>query len=508
MSDFVPNDSEFKNSWDIAAPIFDHFFIIGPNDLDSIDNPTNLYHYPDVEADINFGNLIFPEGCSAGTRNFASNRAVKSEIGKPNQILDTFIYYKMEGTAPFFVYACIIKCCPFTYPAVSKNSEYLIKQMQQYRDNHTDVPEFKCAFLFCTSHPFHDLFFGLIDTLINIEYQTRNTVINLKMLNENAPVPTNVTPDNYWPLSTVSVREAFLTALYNTILPVFDETIAIRFNYSNVPPFAWKMPKREEIAYSPSAVGYDLIMSWISVDQYIRLLESIMLGSYVLVIGDNFANITKTVSFLPTIIMPFIWTSVIVSFVPESMLEYLDSPVPYIYGAFTKNIKGRNINENTVVVYIDEKRLDFPPTEIKIPGYLDLKSKLEQPINHLKTKMNFETMMKILKITSGHIYDNITKKMEQTLECRLDAPNPGTHFHDKKFLDLYTGEEREFIKELMGSQNFDCIVSKLCLINTGLNLGKGSTLSGLGEWGASIENKSSPGKKNPALLLNIFDPYA
>lgn len=508
MSDFVPNDSDSKNSWDISAPIFDHFFIIGPESYTKLDQPVNLYHYPDNNTDINFSALIFPEGCSIGTREFGSNREVKSEFGKPNQYLDNFIYYKMEGSTPFFVYACILKANPFSFPAIKTNSEYFQERLRYYRDNYVKVPEFKVAFLFCTSHPFHDLFFGLIEALINVEYQSRNTITNLRLLNPKSTIPSYFDSSTYWPNSTISVRESFLTALYNTILPVFDETLAISFNYSNVPPFTWTMPTRKDVAYSPSAVGFDLLMSWINVDQYIRLFELIMLGSFVLVIGDNFTSITKTVSFLPTIIMPFIWTSVIVSFVPEAMIDLLESPVPYINGAFRKSLKDVSIDEHTILVYIDDKKIDFPDEEIQIPGCENLKKVLTPIFAKMAAKPNFNTMKEILAKTSEHIFTYITKPMESALECRTDIPNPGTRFDNKKYLESFSGDDQMFISRLMECQNFDCLVSKLCLIKTGLELGKGDTLEGLGEWGASIENNQKSEPKTPAQLLNIFDPYS
>jgi hypothetical protein len=504
---FIPLDDEDKNAWDICAPIFNHFFIIGPGRKNELET---LYHYPEKKTDENYAQFLLPDGVNLEPLHFKNVRNVMNCFSSINEIIDNIIYYKVEGSSPVFVYACIFKATPLSYPGIIK--AYVYDQLLHYKKNFETVPQFKCGFVFVTSHPFHDLYFDLLKTLVNLEFQTRNTLKNLMLLSNDENKDFDLNPTGYWPYTIHKARMELLEALYNSNLPVFGEALGIKFNIANLPDFTWNMPTRELMQYSPAAVGFEPFMQWINTEQYVRLIECLMVGCYFVVTGTNYKEITKTISFLPNIIAPFTWAYTIVSFVPLSMIDTLGSPVPYIMGVFIDYLRDVEFDPTTVFIYVDSRTIEFPEQEVRIPERLELIDSID-PL-FLKEETSFVAVQIILKLTQDHIFRTIISKMQDALECRLDVPEPGTTFHTKKFNEQFDDpEDLKFIEQLEEQQIFHCLVCKLCRINTRIHEGNDASLEGLGEWAASIwkmqhQNASLGDKTQVAVnLLNTFDPY-
>ena len=519
------DDNEQSQGWDITKPLFNQFFIIGPqefkdkpkslyNQNSHIDfTPTTLYQYPEKSEPKKYGDLIMPFGTKINDSQQLSTRDSKIEFSSQNEILNDVTFYKVDGNDPVFVYAIIFRATPFSLPAFL--NPLLLDLLILFRDSKINTPVFKCAFVFETVHPFHSLFFRLLRTMIKFEFQVRNTKMNLKILNKGFVIPYNWNASEYWPCSTFFSRLDFLNSLYKTSLPVFGETIAIKFNDRIVPDFTWRMPERNVIAYSPAEVGYKEIMSWINLENYISLMEVTLLSYPIAVLGNNISDITKTVSFIPNIIMPFVWSNPVLSLAPkEQTADFLNAATPLIVGAFSEYADGQSIDKDYTLIIIENKEIAFFKDPPQIPGRKELLSALEKHFDTLKNHINFDTVKSIFKITQDHIYKFITKKMESCLEYKTIDGKSGTIFDQDKYFTLFSKDELDFITEFFDSQNFKTCVSKLCYINTSIRKGNDMSLEGLGGWSASVQQMldeidgiRKPIKRSPAQFLNQFDPY-
>ena len=54
ITDFVADDGIEWKAWDYSAPLFDHFFIIGPRDFHNDTEPCCLYKFPKDGSDNEF----------------------------------------------------------------------------------------------------------------------------------------------------------------------------------------------------------------------------------------------------------------------------------------------------------------------------------------------------------------------------------------------------------------------------------------------------------------------
>ena len=506
--EFKPDDAEDKNAWDICAPIFDQFYIIGP---DRKGETKTIYNFPKSAADGKYEMFLFPDSIYLEPLHFKNKRNVMNCFSSNNEILDNIIFYRVDGSSPIFVYACIFKATPLSFPGIRNG--YAINQLIQYKENFSTVPQFKCAFVFVTSHPFHDLYFGLLKALVNLEFQTRNTLKNLEMLSEKDTLKYELNPMEYWPYTSFSARENFLNALYNTNLPILEETLGIKFNIANFDTFVWQMPEPRLMQYSPAKVGFDPFMSWVDPEQYVKLVECLLIGYNFIVAGTNYKEITKVISFLPNLIAPFTWSYNVISFVPESIIDFLDSPFPFIDGIFIKYLPEEKANgSETVLIDVDQRTIKFPEETYEMPEREDVIDSMS-PIFQNSDLSDFNNVQSILKLTQDRIFDTIIKNMQNSIECRLDVPNPGTRFNKDKYISQYTDpRDLRFIEKLTESQNFACLINKLCLINTKIKRGIDVALEGLGEWAASIwkmqhQNASFENKNQVAVnLLNRFNP--
>ena len=502
---FSPQDEEDKNSWDIGAPLFENFFIIGPNEKDQM---KTLYFYPYAKKnDQDYSKLLTPSGYKLEPKCFKNLREVKLEFANENKIIENLVFYKVDGGHPLFLYATIFEATPFSYPAITK--PYVLDNLFQYQKKYDKVPCFKCGFVFLTKHPFHKLFFGLLKTFIQLEYQARNTKQNLSLL--SSKLTRSFIPDQYWPCTTMLLRRDFLDSLYKLSLPSFEEWIGIKFNLLNAKEFRWQMPSTDMMPFCPAQVGYSAIMTWINAEDFIRLLEFTLLGESIVVFGSDYSSITKAVSFIPQIIMPFSWSSNVISFVTDEAKYTFGVPGTAIYGTFHEIFDSylEEFQDETVLdsvfVELDEKTIKFPEMKERLPLYDELLAAINPLFQGEST--DFSLTMAILQLCQKHLFHNITKKMEAALECRLDVENPGTMFHEDIYNKQFHEEDLPFIKRLEDSQNFMCLVSKLCRIQTQLKLGEYT--DNIGNFATNILKLQNPNmfaKKSPAQLLNVFDP--
>ena len=261
-------------------------------------------------------------------------------------------------------------------------------------------------------------------------------------------------------------------------------------------------------------------MTWITVEEFVQLLESVILAKSVVVIGSNFEEITKTVAFIPQIMAPFSWASSIFSFIPNEMIEVFDNPFPYISGAYRTDFEQyREIRERDnsfpqgiVIINMDDQTVEFTSSSFSLPESDDFIASISALFeDDIKNKKNFSFTMTILKLTQQHIFKTITQPMEKALKCRLDLPNSGTMFNKNDYLKQFTEQNIDFIKELFDSPNFDILIGQISRANTLIQSGHSEEIGGMSKWAANIWDELNqkivtPIKPSPAELLNVFQP--
>ena len=138
-----------------------------------------------------------------------------------------------------------------------------------------------------------------------------------------------------WPENAFNARDNLLRILYDDIvLPAIGEEIALMINRSILTKFVWRRPTIEQYCTKLSIYGIEPLLEWITLTDFIHLLSLIFLEYNVIVSGTEVEPIVRVVSSLPHIIFPFAWMMTIMTIVPESILDILDSPVTFLAGVF------------------------------------------------------------------------------------------------------------------------------------------------------------------------------
>lgn len=507
IENFEPEDGNYFQRWDLSEPLFDNFFILGPEIFNPYSEPTCLFQYPlrfhkiensESKSDKNYHfeidnigsqttKFLFPDGIHF-IENDENYQIIDSSIAdtfsKPPKVFDHIIYIKNEVSVPHYYFCLRFRCSPFSRPAafgikefetlineiddIDYDNNYLnnrvkalyLEKMKKYFMNDFVLYESttvcpSCLFAYCfeTHHPFQDLFFKLIKTIVNVESSSRSMAINLHSVINNLASPDRIIqfpvqhnrsksdfnnkrtnhdldddddfilvntipseniyeskrivtvkdlsesdssksrkssscssssstfclqdidekkifdkkdPNFSWPENSFNSRDNFLNILYNdTTLPAIGEEMVVRINRSSLSKFMWRRPTIEEYCMSIGTFGIDILLEWINLEDFIRLLSLIFLEYDIIVYGKEIELVHLLVSSISHIIFPFSWMFTIMTIISEPMIDYLDSPVPIIAGLYKSEnvinkIKKMDIFDKIVMIDIEDDIIIWP----------------------------------------------------------------------------------------------------------------------------------------------------
>lgn len=144
--------------------------------------------------------------------------------------------------------------------------------------------------------------------------------------------------------------------------------------YRNYKPYGFTLPN---FTFQP-------LLDSVKPNRILELVKCLLLEKKILIIRDNFADNAALIESLLMLLSPLYllcellfysqWTFVNISYLSESMVEYIDAPMPYIIGvprAIWKDIKkqrGDTIPTDLVIFDVDKNKLkcneqipDLPP---------------------------------------------------------------------------------------------------------------------------------------------------
>lgn len=86
-----------------------------------------------------------------------------------------------------------------------------------------------------------------------------------------------------------------------------------------------------------SELGVARLLFKFKLRSLLNILMSLLLEYSVLVIGDSYEEVTSCTFALLELLKPYSWASVFIPLLPEEMIEFLSSPVPYIVGMVARD---------------------------------------------------------------------------------------------------------------------------------------------------------------------------
>ena len=449
--EFAVEDGRAWQQWRLSAPIFEHFFILGPPEIAKGAAPNVLYGYPNDGADkeCQIGRFLFDEGIGLEQSKFKASN-VAGVLKTPNAIVDRVVLMKTASGDPIFTYCVTVRANPLTRPATLGAScvDDLTKAVKQKKTN-------TCLYAFCfeTAHPFFDFFFDMIELFLKAEEQAlqEEQLLAMSMKDRDTEIAKR--------------REALLEFLAGIHMPAFGEWFT--FAYGNLKKLKWKMPEPSEVGKTIARVGCMPLLKWVSVDDLLMVISSLLLGRSVLVIGDEMTDIVNTVTFLPQLLYPFSWMCPIVNLLPKEKLDYLDAPVPLLVGLRRSNLPHNQDLSDRVVIDLRKKSIRFAPNTTKLIHYDQLKGQL-RPIIASRSK---ERVTDLLSKLEDFFTDKLARKMAEYLAYgRTKSGDLGTGLDQNGFIEAFSnGAEKEFVEEFTSTQMFQAFKEQLCLFFTEAN---------------------------------------
>ena len=462
-AEFCVQDGNAWQKWSLSAPIFDHFFIIGPKAFDKNAEPEVIFSFSrgEVEGAAGIGRLIFDQGIDMRQEKMSSKDKLKA-LESPNEVKDRLVLVRKEAGFSVFTHCVIFRGSVFTRPTTPGigSVEETVKALKGSK-----VTTALFAFCFTTAHPFFDFFFRLVDAFLEMGARNRRESHLFEVLKAEK-MPKNVQDvkeDWLWWNMERNERVGYLEMLRFMHMPSFDERFMFRYygirDKKASIKFQWTMPLPGDVMLSVCKLGCFPLMSWITPDDFIMLLSSILLEHVIIVAGSSMSEVVNTVTYLAQLPCPFSWVLRIVNIIPSDCLELIDSPGGIMCGLMANSLPPRKDLSHHVVVNLDKKKIDFVRGTVPILKSGVLLKRL-QPFFEDRSIQNIE---KFLRDIEAFLTENIAAPMAGKLKRGVDKEGrSGTDFNLNAFLGLFKGNDEEFIRNFSEGQMFVSFKEQIC----------------------------------------------
>ena len=328
--------------WDFSSPIFESFFIMGPQEWKADAKSVVLYEYPPDNVrkrlsskDLGLHEFIFDDEGINMTFEKMKPKARLEYFSKPNVVTNRVVTVPTLDDGFMFAYCTIFRASPITVPGLL--SPDMVANFDMYRKL-DKIPVCDFAMCFISGHPFSDFMFGIHDKILEIDLLARSQDVERQsLLSPGMFVPGDADPVTRWPCTACMSRESFLEALYRSNLPGFGARFAVQF--SKMSPLIWNMPTADAVATSVAKIGARPLFDWITLDDFLMVMSALLRAWKVLVVSQSVGLRSTTVAFLSQLISPFHWCCPIVTVVGKKGADYLGSPSPELIALAPRHLE-------------------------------------------------------------------------------------------------------------------------------------------------------------------------
>lgn len=186
--------------------------------------------------------------------------------------------------------------------------------------------------------------------------------------------------------------ESVLTKFYHTDIPNIDEYLRFadhnpKHNYRIV--FAEKIPDPTKLPTLSSDKYFLEFYNAIDPRQMLAIFASLLKERRILFTGRKVGTLSSCLHAVSMLLYPMCWQSVFITILPESLVDMVMAPMPYLIGVpktvlDNARMNVRDIGE-VVIVDIDEKTLTSP--------FDDVAEMPQEVVNYLKTQLRSQSAM-------------------------------------------------------------------------------------------------------------------
>lgn len=192
-----------------------------------------------------------------------------------------------------------------------------------------------------------------------------------------------------------------LTKLLQVRCPDFNETIHIENMHA---PINFTIPKMEDCYTLEAEGGFEIQFRSLAFQEFILLYQFLLLEKTIILISEDMAQLTASVTTLVSLLKPFSWTYPMIASLPRSLYELLNSPVPIIVGLnmsreyfHSKQYSKISSTNNMVFVFLKEEKIEFDSrllNQFLPPDFMGIFKQIEVIYKQVFEKKNKEKDLK------------------------------------------------------------------------------------------------------------------
>ncbi|EGC37615.1 hypothetical protein DICPUDRAFT_149772 [Dictyostelium purpureum] len=231
-------------------------------------------------------------------------------------------------------------------------------------------------------------------------------------------------------------------------------------------PREYSIPKSKSVqelnalSISEWAVGGTFLN--LSLENILRILGAVLLEQRVVFVCDNLATLSSCCFSMISLIHPLVWQGLFVPILPQNLLDYLEAPVPFVFGVSNfvkKNFDGLIVNVKTdKIIYNCPKQPPLIPEFHKLLNNLKddravlVNQKNYNPVKN--TKHQLEAVHKIFYIIQQYTQWLFKKIESQFITVNVNDSLEIEEFK-QKFLSSVSDHNKDFIRMLLDTQHFN-----------------------------------------------------
>ena len=186
--------------------------------------------------------------------------------------------------------------------------------------------------------------------------------------------------------------------LTDIILPPYNSKMILNFHFSSIElnfPSLTQIPNNEEYI--------QLLFDCLEISAIIKLWCSVLCEKHIIFISNQGYLLFAITQGLLSLIFPFSWLYTYIPILPVNLIDYLDSPIPYIIGILANTIDINELNEK----YPGHVICDLNSSTINKNG-ISFLSYIEEDI--IKKKIRYLYNPKLFEIEDIYLDDNEKQK--------------------------------------------------------------------------------------------------
>eukprot|EP00026_Physarum_polycephalum_P007813 Phypoly_transcript_07881.p1 GENE.Phypoly_transcript_07881~~Phypoly_transcript_07881.p1 ORF type:complete len:305 (+),score=54.39 Phypoly_transcript_07881:646-1560(+) len=219
--------------------------------------------------------------------------------------------------------------------------------------------------------------------------------------------------------------------------------------------------------------GAALLFALLPKELIVRIISAIMVEKRIVFVCSNMRILSAVVlSFVP-LLRPFIYQSVFLPVIPQSLQVVYTAPVPFVIGA-TTTPKENELYDELLIVDINAKSFTLPPKCVLplLPRHKELYLKIDAPLKKLAKSFasnhhhglpydplpeEYEQVACICSIFQTHLSHLFENFRQHCITDVSDATNPVSVFIKENFTLLEfadSKEDKEFMRMFLETQLF------------------------------------------------------